>query len=239
MSLLTIVQTACGRIGIAIPTAVATSTDTQVLQLMALANEEGEELSTGMSVGVSFDWQSLQREGSFSTVATEDQGAIETIAPGFKYILDETIWDRTKRLPVYGSVSAKTWQTFKSWGVASPYPKYRVRGGRLLLMPVPAAGDSYYFEYQTKYWATSSDGATLKAAFTADADVSLLDEQLITAGLIWRWKAAKGFDYAEDMRKYQMRATNAMARDVERPMLSLGQKSPRTGIVVPIGSWNA
>jgi hypothetical protein len=240
MSLLTIVQNACTRIGIPSPTAVVSSTDTQILQLLALANEEGESLATGASVGISYDWQALQLEASFVTTATESQGAIETIAPGFEYIINGTIWDRTKRLPVYGSLDPQTWQNFKSWGVTSPFPKYRVRGSLLLLMPIPAAGDSYYFEYQTKNWCTSSDGATLKTAFTADADIALLDEQIMTAGLIWRWKEAKGFEYAEDFRKYQNRVITAIARDTERPTLDIGRRTDaHTGIVVPIGSWNA
>jgi hypothetical protein len=191
-------------------------------------------------VGLDYDWQALQAEASFVTTATESQGAITTIAPGFKYIIDGTIWDRTKRLPVYGSLDPQTWQNFKSWGVTSPFPKYRVRGGLLLLMPIPAVGDSYYFEYQTQYWATSANGSVLKNAFSADDDVSLLDEKLITAGLIWRWKQAKGFEYAEDFRKYQIRATTAIARDVGRPTIDMGRKTDaRTGIVIPIGSWNA
>ncbi|HWT40962.1 MAG TPA: hypothetical protein VN081_06915 [Dongiaceae bacterium] len=240
MSLLTIVQNACTRIGIPSPTAVVSSTDAQILQLLALANEEGESLATGTSAGTSYDWQALQLEASFVTTATESQGTIESIAPGFKYIIGGTIWDRTKRLPVYGSLDPQTWQNFKSWGVTSPFPKYRVRGGLLLLMPIPAAGDSYYFEYQTKNWCTSADGVTLKTGFTADDDVALLDEQIMTAGLIWRWKEAKGFEYAEDFRKYQNRVINAIARDTERPVLDMGRRTDsRTGIVIPIGSWNA
>lgn len=237
MTMLSIIRTACQRIGIAAPSAVASSTDAQVVQLLALLNEEGEELSTGTSVGLSYDWQALQTEASFTTVATESQGAITTIAPGFKYIIDGTIWDRTRRLPAYGSLDPQTWQNYKSWGVTNPFPKYRVRGGLLLLMPVPAAGDSYYFEFQSANWCTSS-GGTGQIAFAADADVGLLDEQLMTAGLIWRWKQVKGFDYAEDFRKYETRVVNAIARDKESAVLDMGRKEDaRTGIVVNIGSW--
>lgn len=240
MSLLTIVQTACNRLGIASPTAVIGSTDLQILQLLNLLNEEGEELSTGSSVGLAYDWQALQREASFTTVAASSQGNIETIAPGFKYIINETIWDRTKRLPVYGSLTPTEWQNYQAWGVSSPFPKYRVMQNTLYLLPIPAAGDAYYFEYQTKYWCTSSNGSVLRSAFAADTDVALLDEQLMVAGLIWRFKQVKGLDYAEDFRKYQTRATNAIARDTERPVLNMGMKyDQRTGVVIPIGSWNA
>lgn len=239
MSLLTIVQNACKRIGISAPAAVVSSTDLQIIQLLALANEEGQELSTCSSAALSYDWQALQAEANFTTTATESQGAITTIAPGFKYIIDGTIWDRTKRLPVYGSLDPQTWQNYKAWGVTNPFPKYRVRGGLLLLMPVPAAGESYYFEYQSANWCTSS-GGTGQTSFAADTDVALLDEDLMTAGLIWRWKQAKGFDYAEDFRKYQTRVINAIARDKESSVLYLGRKTGSVGgAVVPIGDWNA
>lgn len=237
MTCLSIIQTACKRIGIAAPSAVASSTDLQVIQLLNLANEEGEELSTGTSVGLSYDWQALQTEANFTTVATESQGQITTIAPGFKYIIDGTIWDRTRRLPAYGSLDPQTWQNYKAWGTTNPFPKYRVRGGLLLLMPVPAAGDSYYFEYQSSNWCQSS-GGTGQTAFAADDDVSLLDEQLMVQGLIWRWKKVKGLDYAEDFRQYQTRVLNAIARDKESAVLDMGrQEDNRTGIVVPIGNW--
>jgi hypothetical protein len=238
MSLLTIIQKTCKRLGITSPNAVVSSTDQQIIQLLALANEEGQELSTGTAVGLSYDWQVLQTEATFTSVATESQGAITTIASGFKYIIDGTIWDRTKRLPAYGSLDPQTWQNYKSWGVTNPFPKYRVRGGLLLLMPVPAAGDSYYFEYQSANWCTSS-GGTGQSAWSADDDIALIDEDLMVAGLIWRWKQVKGFDYAEDFRKYQTRVTNAIARDTERQVVDMGRKDGNVGgVVVPIGSWN-
>lgn len=239
MSLLTIVQTACQRIGIASPTVVVGSSDLSVIQLFALVNKEGKQLSTGASVGLSYDWQALQTEASFTSVATESQGAIATIAPGYKAMITGTIWDRTRRLPAYGSMSPQDWQNYQAWGISSPFPKYRIRGGLLRLLPVPAAGDAYYFEYQTKYWCTDSTGVTLKPAFTADTDIASLDEDLITDGLVWRWKHAKGLDYAEDFTSYQRDANTAILRDTERPMLDLGcNDRSLTGVVVPIGSWN-
>jgi hypothetical protein len=239
MSLLTIVQGACQRIGIAVPAAVIGSQDAQIVQLLALLNKEGKELATGASVGLSHDWQSLQIEASFTSVAVESQGALATIAPGFKFIINGTIWDRTRRLPAYGNMSPQEWQAYKSWGTASPFPKYRIRGGLLLLMPIPAAGDNYRFEYQSKNWCSDSTGATTRAAFTADTDIGILDEDWLMDGLVWRWKQAKGLDYAEDFATYQRDVQNAIVRDVERPTLNMGRNdASRTGVIVPIGNWN-
>ena len=238
MSLLSIVQSACQRIGIVAPKLVIGSQDSQVIQLLALLNKEGKELSTGSSIGLSYDWQALQAEASFVSLATESQGLLADIAPGLKYIIGGTIWDRNRRLPVYGSMTPQEWQNYKAWGVLSPFPQYRIRGGELLLLQVPNPGENYFFEYQGKNWCTSADGATSRAAFSSDTDVALLDEDLFTDGLVWRWKQAKGLDYAEDFAAYQRDAGNAVTRDVERPALNMGHDGrARTGVVVPIGSW--
>lgn len=239
MSLLTIVQRACKRIGILSPSIVAQSTDLQILQLLELANEEGEELATGASVGLSYDWQALQTEASFAAAATESQGAIATIAPGFKYIIGDTIWNRSTRLQAQGSLTPSEWQNYKAWTVTSPYPKYRVVGGLLKLLPVPTAGDSYYFEYQSENWCESA-GGTGQSAWAADGDVGVLDETLMVAGLIWRWKEVKKLDYSEDFRKYQTRVMDAIARDTERETLNMGRSGANSnGIIVPVGSWDA
>jgi hypothetical protein len=238
MSLLTIVQQACQRIGIDTPSVVIGSAELRVIQMLALLNKEGKELSTGASVGLSYDWQELQTEASFVTVATESQGALATIAPGIKYIIGNTIWDRSTRMPAYGSMTAEEWQNYKAWGVLSPFPKYRIRGGLLLLLSVPAAGESYYFEYQSKNWCTDSTGAVSKSAFSADADISKLDEDMLTDGLVWRWKQAKGLDYGEDFSTYQRDVTNAIVRNTERQTLNMGRVEMQgAGVVVPIGSW--
>lgn len=237
MSLLSIVQDACRRIGIAAPTAVVSSSDPQIVQLLALVNVEGKKLATCTSVGLSYDWQSLQTEATFTSVALELQGVMTTIAPGFKYIIGDTVWDRTTRLKAYGSITPQDWQNNKAWFLNGPYPAYRVRGGQLLFNPIPAAGHSYYFEYQSSYWCTDATGVTLKAAFTADTDIARLDEDLISDGLVWRWKQAKGLDYAEDFNAYQIAVTNAVARDVDRPVLNQACLDPLSGVVVPIGNW--
>jgi hypothetical protein len=239
MSLLTIVKRACNRIGITPPASVVSSSDLQILQLMEIANEECEELATGASIGMSIDWEVLQTETSFVTVATESQGNINTIAPGFRYIIKDTIWNRSTKLPVYGGVNPAQWQAFKAWGVTTPFPQFRIRNDLLLLTPAPAINQNFYFEYLSANWCLAADGTTTRAIWTADSDTCRIDEQLVIQGVIWRWKQIKGLDYAEDFRKYVLRVTTAAARDGGKPDLDMGGKNTATaGIVIPIGSWN-
>ena len=48
-SCLRIIQTACRRIGILAPNAAVTSTDQQIIQLVAICEEEGHELAARYS----------------------------------------------------------------------------------------------------------------------------------------------------------------------------------------------
>lgn len=235
MSLLTMTQQVCRRIGITAPVSVSSSSDPQIIQLMAIANEEGQDLSAR------YPWQSLQNESTFVTVATETQGVITTLAAtSFRYVLNNIMWDRSLLRPVLGPVSPQEWQTLKAQNVTGPFNQFRIRGGSLLFIPVPAAGSTIAFEWISKNWVSVTAGSTTSATWTADADTALLDEEVMTGGVIWRWKAAKGLEYAEDYNKYERLVADQMARDGGKPTLNMGGGSVGypAGVLVPLGSWN-
>lgn len=234
MSCLTVIQRACSRIGIAAPIAAVSSTDVKVQQLLALSNEEGEELSA------SYPWQALRNEATFTTVATESQGLITAIAgAGFRYIINNTIWNRSLRRPVFGPLTPPQWQQLKAQSMQGPFNQFVIRGNAVLFTPAPAAGNSCYFEWMSRAWCASSDGSTSSSFWVADTDVALLDEDIMVMGLIWRWKAAKGLDYAEDFNKYERRKTDAQARDGGKPTLDLNGTDMDIfpGVIVPAGFW--
>jgi hypothetical protein len=62
MSLLTMMTQVCRRMGITAPTSVSASSDPQILQLMAIGNEEGQDLSAR------YPWQALINESTFTTL---------------------------------------------------------------------------------------------------------------------------------------------------------------------------
>lgn len=234
MSLLTLIQSVCERTQLPSPASVMGSSDSQVVQLRALLDEEGQALSKRG------EWEALKREATHTTLAAEDQGAITTIAPvGFRYIDNETMWDRTDNLPVplIGSV---TWQRWKATVASTPRFRYRIRGGRLLLTPTPSAGHTLAFEYLSDRWILGADGTTYKNAFTLDTDTVLLPEDLLRLGLRWRWKKEHGLEYAEDFRDYEHQVADYLGRDGGKPMIYLDSQRDRVrpGIIVPEYGWN-
>ncbi len=235
MSLLTIVQRFCERTGLPSPNAVLGSGDSQVLQIKGLLEEVGNDLNRRYS------WQATTFEETFTTTATESQGAMTTLAQnGFNYVKNLTLWDRSTILPILGPVDGPRWQQLKAVFVTGPRYVFRILNNQFLVNPIPAAGETWAFEYSSVCWITDSTGATFKEYFTQDTDVCLLDESLLLMGLRAWWKKEKGLEYAEDMRMYEAQAKDAMARDGGKPMLRLdnrGDDPARPGIFVPQGNW--
>lgn len=233
LSCLQIIQTACRRIGILSPNAAISSTDAQIIQLLSLSEEEGQEQAKR------YTWQALQNEATFTTVAAQVQTTVAAITTGFNYIVNDTIWNRTLRRPVYGPKSQQDWQQAKAMQINGPFNSFRIIADSINFYPSPVAGQSCYFEYISKNWIDTSAAST-SSIWTNDADTPKLDDQLMILGTIWRWKAEKGLDYAEDYAKYERMIADAMARDGGKSTLNMsGAKYDiQPGIFVPAGSWN-
>lgn len=234
MTLLTIVQNACDEIGISKPSTVIGNSDSQIVQLLALSNREGKALASRSYEG----WEELITEATHTTVATANQGAMETIAPSYKYVIGKTLFNRTTQRPLLGELSPQEWQLLQATPTSNVYDHFRIRNGNLLIDPVPAAGETIAFEYMSKLWCESS-GGTAQAAWAADTDVGRLDEELLTLGLIWRWKAAKGFSYQEEFAEYERQVADALSRNGVKATLNLGSSKTQyqPGVFIPTGNW--
>lgn len=237
-SALEIVKEVCSRVGIAKPNAAVGSTDIQIQQLVALANEEGQELASR------YLWTALIREKTFTTIANEDQGVLATAilaaADGFDYIINDTLWNRTIRYPLPGGTPPAQWQAEKAFTTTGAYARYRIRGGHLLMLPAPAAGLTIAFEYKTANWRSNVTTDVFGNSFAADTDYPLLDSRLITLGLVWRWKASKGLQYSENFQTYEAAVADAMARDGTKKPVSMngcGDGNFQPYVVVPLTNW--
>lgn len=234
MNLLEIVQNFCRREGITVPTYAINQTDNQVIQIIALIEDTLENLIRN------YTWSSLVRESVFTSLAGEDQGLITTLAPyGFKFVLNDTIFNRTLRLPFFGPINASNWQVLKALPNPGPFYKYRIVRGHLLTDPNMPAGHTCAFEYLSTYTVLDVD-TTFKRYPTKDTDTFLLDDDLILAGLSWTWKSKKGLDYAEEFRRFEEMCARAASTDATKPKIVMddpcnGDFQP--GIFVPYGNW--
>lgn len=206
MTMLSIIQDTADRMGIPRPTSVIGSTDTQVRQLLALLNEEGEDLAKrGL-------WQSLTKEHTFTTVATPIQSGTP-VPDDLDRFIDDSFFNRTQVRKLRGPITPQEWQAFQAQPIYNlVYLAFREREGDFLITPTPPAGDLIAYEYVSANWVRSSMGVE-KATFTADDDRSYLPEDLLKSGLRWRWKQAKGLPYGEDMQTYERAVSKQLGHD--------------------------
>lgn len=230
---LEIVQSVCRRQTLPVPSALFTN-NVQVDQLVELLNEVGLDLVNR------FTWQVTKRRRTWTSVAGEDQGAIESLfGSNLENIVSLTIWDETNKLPLIGPLSDVQWQEGKAGLGARPLYEYRFENNRFLVLPDMPAGLSLSAIVRTRVWVIAADGVTEKATINATDDSVLLDKELLVLGLRMKWLEVKGLPYAEVMRAFEVRAANLAGKDATGRVLSMSADAfaVRPGIFVPAGSW--
>lgn len=237
MTLLAIVQTAADMVGLTRPASVYTSTDPAVRRMLALSNLGARELSRR------HDWTALIREATWTTVATQSQGTLASIATDLDYqsgarIIGETIWDRTAQRRLAGPEDSRDWQRLTAANTSGPYSVYRIRANTLYLIPAPTAGHTAAFEYITKNWCQSS-GGTAQTAWGADTDTALLSEHLLTLDLVWRFKMSNEMSWENDYQVFDRAVAQAIGHDGTSRTLNIGDDDRMPyGVGVPEGSWD-
>jgi len=241
MSLLTMIGEVRKAMGYSAPTVVMASTDTMILELLAMANTSGQEL-----VDV-YDWQELQRQVTFTSTAAYDQGTFndDIVTDGdFNRLVNNTLWNRSSIQQASGPITGVEWQQDQAFMAAAPFPKFRIWRGRLFIGPsVPVgtgsagtAGDTWAFEYISNNWCQGVSG-TGQSEWLADTDTGILDEKLMKLDIIWRWKASKSLEYADDLVTFQDSLNLRMGQTTGARSLYLGGANVIFPINVPEGNW--
>ena len=236
-TLLDVIRRFVERTGLPKPAFSLGNTDAQILQILGLLEEACEELVMRNARG----WQILNREAVFTTKAQEIQGSLSSLAPGFRTIINDTIFNRTTRLPLYGPLTPMERQATKALQTAGPFYRYWIANDQLHLYPTPPAGQTLAFEYtSTACWTDGQVSPRYSEYPESDTDICLFPKPIVIAQLRWRWKAEKGLEYAQDFAAAEMLLNSAIAADGTRRVVDLAgtELVARPGIMVPTGNWN-
>lgn len=233
-NILAIVQDAADRIGLVRPSAIIGSSDPQVRQLLAFANQEGRDLARRHG------WQAITKEKTFTTVAAEEQTS--AIPTDFDRLVSGTVYNRTATRIITGPLTAQEYADYKGRLTSIVYEAFRIRGSAFLVLPTPSAGQTIAYEYVSKYWCgAASDTSPTQSAWAADTDIPFLDEELFRLGVTWRFLRSRGLDYAEPFQQYELHLATQMGRDGGTRTLNMGGRAgkriPRAP-QVPDGNWD-
>lgn len=169
-------------------------------QLRALLSTAGRELLS------MYDWQILRKVYEFTTTPT-DTGNY-ALPTDWSRIMNQSGWDTSEELPLYGPLSPQQWSTLVSRAVVSTTTLgFRITGGEILIYPYNPVGvtRTLRFEYVSNTWVLADDGITFKTAPNSPSDLILYDQTLTEKLLKYKWLQAKGFDATAAWQDFQDR----------------------------------
>lgn len=239
LTLLQLIQQFTKRQAQPVPSAILSSTDKSVQQYVALVEEGLESLVTRGR------WQELRFEYTWLTLGAELQGNLVTglgSAPvatnGLRFVMPETLWDRSNRLRLVGEISPSEWQEMKAWLINGPRYQFMARNDNFYVNPVPTAGWTWAFEYMSEFAIQATGGGAYKKSFTADTDVILLNDSVVKADFRWRWRRMKGLSYEEEFNSCEALIKDYLPKLPARNLDMAGcPDEARPGIFVSPGTW--
>lgn len=171
------------------------------------------DLATEAAIAIAkqYDWRPLTRFASVTGNGTDTAFALPDDYDRMmqKGEIHSASWSLYRYLPARDLDQWLDFQTYLTPGV----PGYWIAlGGKLQILPAMGPSEQAKFYYQTKNIVTAGTGAT-KPAFDKDDDTFALSERVLTLSLIWRWKAQKGREYAEDLRNYEIALSEEIGSD--------------------------
>jgi hypothetical protein len=179
---------------------------------------------------------------AFSTigVGTPGTSGIIPTGSGFLKIINDTLWDSNRHLPLFGPRKMQDIAMLLAIPVTGPFLQYNIWANELNILPVPAAGDIIIGFYLSRNGWTTSTGSSTSEFIANDTDVPVLDSDVTFLGLTWRWLKTKGLTYQDEKQEYELAVMDLQARDRPRTKkvlsgASAGYFDPM--VIMPAGSW--
>lgn len=199
MSLLSMCETAAEEVGLAAPTTIIGNSDASAVKLLRHAGRTG-------AIMAKKSWHELMKTHSFSTSAAEPQYSLPS---DYRSMVPDTLWNQTTDTEIF-LIGPRQWSYQKSVVTSNYYDRYRLLGddagpdigAKFTIHPTPEAIETIFFQYYSKNWLTDVTGVTEYAAFQADEDLIIFDEEMFTMGIIWRLAKSLGQPYEEERTEF-------------------------------------
>jgi hypothetical protein len=114
-------------------------------------------------------------------------------------------------------------------------PAWRIIGGAIEIYPALSFGEVVTFNYYGGFWISNAARTMFRPAWVADDDFSLINEDIVMKGAVWRWKASKGLQYAEEFRAYEQSLARNAGQQMTERVVSTSRK-PMLGHAIYLGT---
>ncbi len=181
-------------------------------------------------------WVVLIKEHTFST---SNNVAKYAFPQDFKALINNTVWNRSQSDPASGSKSPQVWQDRKSGNVNTGITdEWRIKPDRGLkrfhIDPTPSSTETLAYEYLSDSWVKRSGRPdTFFALFATDAEISIIDEDIVTMQALWRVLKAMGLPYFDEKDEAEHQTDVYFAWDGGASVLDAGTTARVLAAVTP------
>lgn len=212
-NLLQIAQAVAAELNLPQPTVVLTSTDENILKLLAFIRAICDD------VLAEHDWQLFNQRYSFVTTDGVDNYAFPADIERF---IDGTFYDSTSQWPIKGSITPTQWESRLISNSSAPLKAFRIQKDRIYINPTPGPTPyTFVFEYVSNYYVRDVSTGLTKPDFTEDSDVCLFDHRIIIYGVKMKWRASIGQDTTDAAVDYLRALEHSKGSDEPAERLSL------------------
>lgn len=206
------------------------TTDKSFRQMSYLLNVAGEELCQ------LHPWEFLTQEYTVTTAGGENEYALPD---DFLYMTNQTGWERSQGVPMYGPLSAQEWQYLLGRDLVSStiYASFRIQQGIFAIFPDPPAnGLDIHFEYTSRNWVLdSTTGTTYTDRVSTGADTPMFDRTLISRMVKVKYLEAKNLDTTKAQADFNQAFQLLTAHDKGSRIISAGRGARSYPY---LNSWN-
>jgi hypothetical protein len=216
MTVLSAVDRASKLMGLPAVSSLYANTNRYEVELATIANE------AAAAIAKEHDWRKLT---TLHTQAGDGSDTAFDLPSDFDRMpVKAAVFLTSQQQPMTPVNDLDTWMRNRLEGFTPAIGEWIILGGQLQIYPAMGASDSAKFYYQSNL-IVRSEGDEGKTSFNADTDSFTLDERILSLEIIWRWRAMKGLEYAEEMRNAGIAKAQEIARDKGARDLRIG--SPR------------
>lgn len=211
MTLLSVCQDVAIELNQTEPTTIFSNTDSFAKELRVKANE------SAVAIGEAYDWQILTRLATVTGDGVDTSFAFPSDYD--RMVMKTNLAGNSTNIDLVKSRDLDQWAYFQNHGGTSVPGHWLILGGEIQFEPAPANGVNYSYYYVSKNVVSGN-----KPAFTADSDTFVLPERLLKLDMIWRWRAQKRMEYAEDMQNFEIALSKAVTKDKGPRILVAGRQ---------------
>lgn len=230
MTLSEILDTVLLESGMPTETSYADNDDDSVKRLVNIANRSLQKLAR-------HPWQALRKTWTQTlTEATE-----YPLPDDWRAFVPDTMFTENHLWPVNFPTDEGQWAYLQASGTgAGPRVQCRILQGQLHVYQ-PVSGETLRVEYISKYPVLN--GTTYKEKFTADDDTCLLDDDLVSWDILWRYKKLMGHnDWQADLAECKALQIRLWGQDegsqTIRPGYEMGDTTPYYNLWRPFPNSN-